>query len=87
MMMQLKENAKVDLVRQPKQDEIILQQYDMDKLDIQEVADIHKYLADSFPNNKIISLPLECQIGYFTKEQIREILSDLAKYLDEDNGI
>lgn len=78
------ENVMEALVqREPKKEEIILWYYDMDKLDFDACRDIYDFLEGKFPDNKIVCLPLEAQIGYFTKGYLEGLVKHLAKYLEE----
>lgn len=57
MMMMQKENVKVDLVPQPKLNNIVCLYVDITKVDLDEAYNFYLQVSKNFPLNTVICLP------------------------------
>ncbi len=82
-MMKQVECEKVDSeVLQCKPEDVIVLRYDMDKTSFDTASAIHSVMTDTFPNNKVITLPTTYSIATLTEEEVAEIIEQLTKYLE-----
>lgn len=84
MIKPMERGLEVSVARLPKQNEYVLLSFDIDKWDIEEIADIYKCLQEQFPFNKVVALPIETQIGSFDKEEIFAIVENLKNCINSD---
>ncbi len=61
---------------------IIVLEYDSDKLDLDTVRETHRVISQTFPNNKVISLPSVFSFQTLKKEEALEMIENLKKFLD-----
>lgn len=58
---------------------------DLDTRPLDESFELHKAIAAQFPFNKVITIPLDAQLKYFDKDEIRDIINNLERTLDNSN--
>ncbi len=92
MMTEQKENEKADLeVHQSEplyrcdkcNNNVIILEYNIDKLDYDTVRKVHNAISQTFPNNKVISLPNAYSFKSLTKEEALEMIEGLKKFLED----
>lgn len=78
MIMQKDKELEVSVARQPKIDEYLLWEYDMDKIDLDQCIGIYKYLERKFPLNTVVALPKDNSIlETLSREDILNIIKTL----------
>lgn len=60
--------------------------FDMNHIDIDKAAEIHNKLIQSFPNNKVISLPNDYNLRTMSKEKLRQIKQQIELMLGDENN-
>lgn len=79
MIEQMEKDLEVLVQQEPKENEFILWRFDMDIHGQLELTDIHLFLKKQFPNTKVIGLPIDCQMHYFDKDEIEEVIKDIRE--------
>ena len=77
------ESVKVDLVQQPANDDVIFLRVDINNLTLPQVIQLHEYMKQKFPDNKVVTMPIDCQISRFRRKEFDRLLEGLKEYLDD----
>lgn len=78
MTMQMDNELEVSVARQPKIDEYLLWEYDMDKIDLDQCIGIYEYLERQFPLNTVVALPKDnSMLRSLSKEDILNVIKTL----------
>lgn len=78
MITQKDKELEVSVARQPKIDEYLLWEYDMDKIDLDQCIGIYEYLERKFPLNTVVALPKDNSIlETLSREDILNIIKTL----------
>lgn len=72
-------DMEVSALPQPSSDEFIVWYYNLDKLDVDEVNQIHLHLQKLFPNNMVVGLPDDILLDSLTKEELLEVIDLITK--------
>lgn len=63
----------------PRPDEMIIQRFDFERIDLNEITDLHNRLKEQFPNHDVITLPIDVNIACYTKDEARDLLNNIIE--------
>lgn len=71
-----------EFIPRPLSNEIVVLRVDLNEYNQEECNEIHRCATEMFPNNKVVTLPIDCQIQYFEKEEFFKMVEDLEKFIE-----